>query len=98
VAFAVAAAVAVAAGAAGAAPLRGSWSRCATGAGGALNVSVERISCRYAQLVTEDGLYPGGRRTRVGSFGCDRHRDVHGLLVYRCLREHRPAALSFDTY
>ena len=87
------------AGSAGAAASPGAgWHGCAAGAGGAMNVSVRQVSCGYASRVTEAGLYPDARRTRIGGFTCERYRDARGRWVYQCLRDQGRQGLAFETY
>ena len=88
--------IAGSAGAAASSPA--SWRGCGADAGGAMNVSVRQVSCGYALRVTEAGLYPDARRTRLGGFACDRYRDTQGRWVYRCLRAEGRQGLAFETY
>lgn len=92
------AAILIASGAGAAASSRTSWHPCPAGAGGAFNVGVHGISCAYALRITEEGLYPDARRTRLGGFTCKRHRDARGRWVYRCVLAQGRQGLSFDTY
>jgi hypothetical protein len=85
--------------AASAGPQAWAWRWCGAGHGGAFNVRVYHITCAKAQYITENGLYPNARRTRKGSFRCQRHRSASGSLwVYTCLRHRGHQGLAFDTY
>jgi hypothetical protein len=74
-----------------------SWRYCRGGSGGAFNTRVLGLSCRYGAYVTEKGLRPGLRRTRVGGFSCTRHRSG-SLWSYTCSRARGRGVLRFNTY
>ncbi len=74
-----------------------SWRYCGGSSGGAFNTRVLRISCGYAAHVTENGLRPELRGTRLGGFACRRHR-AGSLWSYRCVRAQGREALTFNTY
>lgn len=75
----------------------GSPRYCGGGSGGAFRTRVIGLSCRYAAYVTENGLRPDLRSTRVGNFRCTRRRSGSGWS-YACSRAQGRQRLSFNTY